>query len=141
MAPTAAEMAMSMMGAADVNAGSELATRAVMEANGDAQREQVIVEAWAQGFNVGAVVTLILFVMCNYRRGVMLHALILVEVGSLNHFLHGCRRKELEPVALKLTPCFIAFFRPTARLLHLLPNILRYQVNGPTDAPFLGLVH
>ncbi|CAI6089217.1 unnamed protein product, partial [Clonostachys chloroleuca] len=45
-------------------------------------REQAIVEAWAQGFSVGSVVILILFVLCNYRRKILLHKLILLEVGS-----------------------------------------------------------
>lgn len=42
--------------------------------------EQVIVEAWGQGFNVGALILLILLVLCNYRRHVLLHKLILLEV-------------------------------------------------------------
>jgi hypothetical protein len=41
-----------------------------------------IVEAWAQGFNVGALVLLILFTLCNYRRHVLLHKLILIQVGT-----------------------------------------------------------
>jgi hypothetical protein len=43
-------------------------------------REQAVVEAWSQGFNVGAVVILILLVLCNYRRKTLLHKLILGEV-------------------------------------------------------------
>lgn len=42
--------------------------------------DQVIVEAWAQGFNFGSLVILILFVLCNYRRNILLHKLILLEV-------------------------------------------------------------
>ena len=38
------------------------------------------VEAWAEGFNVGALVILILIVFCNIKRGVWLHKLILLEV-------------------------------------------------------------
>lgn len=45
-------------------------------------REQAIVEGWAQGFNVGAIVLLILLLLCNYRKRVLLHKLILLEVGS-----------------------------------------------------------
>lgn len=41
-----------------------------------------VVEAWAQGFNVGSLVLLIFFTLCNYRRRVLLHKLILLEVGS-----------------------------------------------------------
>jgi hypothetical protein len=41
---------------------------------------QTIVEAWAQGFNVGAFIVLILFTLCNYRGRVLLHKLILLEL-------------------------------------------------------------
>lgn len=44
-------------------------------------RSQVIIEAWAQGFNFGALIILVLFVLCNYRRGILLHKLILLEVS------------------------------------------------------------
>jgi hypothetical protein len=37
-------------------------------------------EAWAQGYNVGSLVILILIVICNYRPGIWLHKLILLEV-------------------------------------------------------------
>jgi hypothetical protein len=39
-----------------------------------------LIEAWAQGFNVGALIILMLFVVCNYRRGVLLHKLVILEV-------------------------------------------------------------
>lgn len=42
--------------------------------------ESVIVEGWAQGFNVGALVFILLIVLCNYRRHNTLHKLILLEV-------------------------------------------------------------
>ncbi|KAG9255685.1 uncharacterized protein F5Z01DRAFT_552465 [Emericellopsis atlantica] len=49
-------------------------------------REQIIVEAWGQGFNVGALVFILLTVLCNYRRNVLLHKLILLElVLALGH--------------------------------------------------------
>jgi hypothetical protein len=41
---------------------------------------QTIVEAWAQGVNVGAFIVLILFTLCNYRGRVLLHKLILLEL-------------------------------------------------------------
>lgn len=44
-------------------------------------RQQLIVEAWGQGFNCGSIVILLLFVLCNYRPGVLLHKLILLEVS------------------------------------------------------------
>lgn len=37
-------------------------------------------EAWAQGYNVGSLVILILIVFCNYRSGIWLHKLILLEL-------------------------------------------------------------
>lgn len=43
-------------------------------------------EAWAQGYNVGALIVLILIVFCNYRSGIWLHKLILLElVLALGH--------------------------------------------------------
>jgi hypothetical protein len=37
-------------------------------------------EAWAQGYNVGSLIILVLIVFCNYRSGIWLHKLILLEV-------------------------------------------------------------
>ena len=45
-------------------------------------------EAWAQGYNVGGLIILVLIVFCNYRSGVWLHRLILLEV---------CRRTQCSP--------------------------------------------
>jgi hypothetical protein len=42
-------------------------------------------EAWAQGYNVGSLVILILIVFCNYRSGIWLHKLILLEVSKIIH--------------------------------------------------------
>jgi hypothetical protein len=42
-------------------------------------------EAWAQGYNVGSLVILILIVFCNYRSGIWLHKLILLEVSKMIH--------------------------------------------------------
>lgn len=39
------------------------------------------IEAWAQGYYVGSLIILILIVFCNYRSGVWLHKLILLEVS------------------------------------------------------------
>jgi hypothetical protein len=39
-------------------------------------------EAWAQGYNVGSLVILILIVFCNYRSGIWLHKLILLEASE-----------------------------------------------------------
>jgi hypothetical protein len=47
---------------------------------GSSTREQIIVEAWGQGLNVGALIIIFLIVLCNYRAGVLLHKLILLEL-------------------------------------------------------------
>jgi hypothetical protein len=39
-------------------------------------------EAWAQGYNVGSLIILILIVFCNYRSGMWLHKLILLEASK-----------------------------------------------------------
>ena len=41
-----------------------------------------ILEAWAEGFYVGALIILMLIVLCNIRRHVWLHKLIMLEVHS-----------------------------------------------------------
>ena len=48
-------------------------------------RIQGITEAWAQGFHVGAIIILILVTLCNYRKRVLLHKLILLEVSCHLH--------------------------------------------------------
>jgi hypothetical protein len=45
-------------------------------------------EAWAQGYNVGSLVILILIVFCNYRSGIWLHKLILLEASKMIHSSH-----------------------------------------------------
>lgn len=40
----------------------------------------LILEAWAQGFMVGAIVIMICITLANLKRGVVLHKLILLEV-------------------------------------------------------------
>ncbi|KLO84785.1 uncharacterized protein LW93_5067 [Fusarium fujikuroi] len=47
-------------------------------------RAQQVLEAWSQGFNVGAVIILLLLVLCNYRKNTLLHKLILGE-GPQQH--------------------------------------------------------
>lgn len=44
--------------------------------------DEAIVETWAQGFNVGGIIILILFVICNYSRGRILHKLILCQASA-----------------------------------------------------------
>ncbi|KAH6667872.1 hypothetical protein B0J14DRAFT_489014 [Halenospora varia] len=40
----------------------------------------LILEAWAQGYMVGSIIIMIFITLCNVRRGVLLHKLILLEL-------------------------------------------------------------
>lgn len=48
-----------------------------------------VLEAWGEGFNLGALVILILLLFCNYKVGVLLHKLILLEVRK-----SGCEMRR-----------------------------------------------
>lgn len=54
-----------------------------------------ILEAWGEGWNVGAIIILLLIAFSNYKRRNSLHKLILLEVGpttlsvSLELLIHG----------------------------------------------------
>lgn len=63
----------------DPGVSSDNSTRLYLR---DSGTEEIIVEAWAQGFHVGGIILLTLLVLCNYRPNVILHKLILVEVRS-----------------------------------------------------------
>lgn len=56
-------------------------TKAALDESG------LILEAWGEGFSLGALIILILLVFCNYRVRVLLHKLILLEVRN-----PGCER-------------------------------------------------
>lgn len=43
---------------------------------------ELTLEAWSQGFMVGALVIMCGITVANMRRGVLLHKLILVEAGE-----------------------------------------------------------
>ena len=51
--------------------------------------DEVILEAWSQGFLVGGLIVLIMITVANMRRGVLLHKLILIEVSSVSFFRHA----------------------------------------------------
>jgi uncharacterized YccA/Bax inhibitor family protein len=51
--------------------------------------EQVTLEAWSQGFMVGALLIMAAITVANMRSGVLLHKLILVEVGVMPHLSTG----------------------------------------------------
>jgi hypothetical protein len=44
-------------------------------------QEGGFLEAWAQGYNVGSLIILLLIVFCNYRSGQWLHKFIVLEVS------------------------------------------------------------
>jgi hypothetical protein len=44
---------------------------------------ELILEAWGQGFMVGALIIMMCITLANMRRGVLLHKLILLEVRCL----------------------------------------------------------
>jgi hypothetical protein len=57
-----------------------LTTRTSPPTRASLTKEGGFLEAWAQGYNVGSLIILILIVFCNYRSGIWLHKLILLEV-------------------------------------------------------------
>ena len=48
----------------------------------EAKPEDYVVESWSQGFMVGALLIMACITVANMRRGVLLHKLILAEVGK-----------------------------------------------------------
>jgi len=44
--------------------------------------ESLILEAWSQGFMVGALIVMLAITIANLRKGVLLHKLILLEVRN-----------------------------------------------------------
>ncbi|KAF1845122.1 uncharacterized protein K460DRAFT_385730 [Cucurbitaria berberidis CBS 394.84] len=58
----------------------ELSTRTSPPTRASLSTEGGFLEAWAQGYNVGSLIILILIVFCNYRSGIWLHKLILLEL-------------------------------------------------------------
>ena len=90
MAPTIASLAMPLL----KRDPAETPTKASLTVN------DVTLESWGQGFNVGSLVVLVLLVLCNYRRHVLLHKLILLEV----------RRETKDYLATFNTDCFASCF-------------------------------
>lgn len=62
--------------------GMTLVPRASNATKASMSQSDQILEAWGEGFNLGALVILILLVFCNYRVKILLHKLILLEVRS-----------------------------------------------------------
>lgn len=76
-------------------------------------------EAWAQGYNVGSLIILILIVFCNYRSGILLHKLILLEVRSLAHRNQQTRNMARYKASYECTLTVIARPGSLARHLHI----------------------
>jgi hypothetical protein len=70
------------------NPTPEATTRTSPPTRASLSKEGGFLEAWAQGYYVGSLVILILIVFCNYRSGILLHKLVLLEVGTNHHI--GC---------------------------------------------------
>jgi hypothetical protein len=58
----------------------------------------LVVEAWGEGFNVGALIILMLIVVCNLRRRVLLHKLILLEVCIARGALSAQQGRQLTKI-------------------------------------------
>jgi hypothetical protein len=51
--------------------------------NKPTEAQELILEAWSQGFMIGALIIMAGITISNMRRGVLLHKLILIEVASI----------------------------------------------------------
>lgn len=60
--------------------GLTLVPRASNGTKAALDQSDLILEAWGEGFSLGALIILILLVFCNYRVHVLLHKLILLEL-------------------------------------------------------------
>lgn len=59
---------------------TRMLNRRMAEVTKPTDPDGLILEAWAQGYMVGSIVIMICITLCNIRRGVLLHKLILLEV-------------------------------------------------------------
>lgn len=62
---------------------SQMLNRRMTEVTKPTDPDGLILEAWAQGYMVGSLVIMLCITLCNIRRGVLLHKLILLEVCIL----------------------------------------------------------
>jgi hypothetical protein len=109
-------------------------------------------EAWAQGYNVGSLIILLLIVFCNYRSGQWLHKLIVLEVGlqTFSQFRRPFVYMLTQPARPRLVAWYLYFrLRSPLRMvpllyrnppLHILPTPQRRLMveNPPLPSP-LGL--
>ena len=68
--------------------GMTLVPRASNGTKASLDQSDMILEAWGEGFNLGALIIILLILFCNYRVGVLLHKLIFLEVRNT-----GCGRE------------------------------------------------
>lgn len=59
-----------------------MVTTTVAEQQKPTEPAKLTLEAWSQGFMVGALIIMCGITLANMRRGVLLHKLILIEVSS-----------------------------------------------------------
>ena len=71
---------------APIASSDHVLTQRMVKVTKPTDPETLIVEAWAQGFMVGSILIMLCITISNYRHGVLLHKLILLEVrGTLIH--------------------------------------------------------
>ncbi len=76
---------------------------------------KLTLEAWSQGFMVGALIIMCGITLANMRRGVLLHKLILIEVSdpaSVNTHSSPADRKPHSQLILAIPNGFFIFFDP-----------------------------
>ena len=61
-------------------ASPQTVSRRMTEVVKSTDPDELILEAWAQGYMVGSIIIMICITLSNIRRGVLLHKLILLEV-------------------------------------------------------------
>ena len=103
--------------------------------------EQVIVEAWGQGLNVGAIVILILIVLCNYRRHVLLHKLVLLEVSCPSSPRPFGRDGELVCDGRVLLTCFTSWCWPSGMARSFSSGIPHMAGKAPSPIRELQTMH
>lgn len=65
---------------APIISSSHALIRRMAEVTKPTDPNTLIIEAWAQGFMVGSILIMLCTTVANYRRRVLLHKLILLEV-------------------------------------------------------------
>jgi len=65
---------------APIISSSQAVIRRMAEVTKPTDPNTLIIESWAQGFMVGSILIMLCTTVSNYRRGVLLHKLILLEV-------------------------------------------------------------